>query len=125
MSTLDEKQSRSSANQKGVVASFLTGRKLLAVAVGQAISGINLLKGLVWWAATPQKGDYEMLAQARGEGAPTFTNTELLLPDHEGVYNVSPANSPTWHGARLGGGAGSRQLLTTRAGWTITDGGAA
>lgn len=56
---------------------------------------------LAWAAATYDPTTFECLAQRKGQGSPAFTNSEMLLPDFEGVYKTIPANSPTWHGARV------------------------
>lgn len=84
----------------------------------------------VWAAAASQnyhtgEGSHEFLEQYRGEGTTTFTfDSDILLPDHEGVYVTIPANTATVHGARQSGAGASRQALVN-AGWVITDGGAA
>jgi hypothetical protein len=59
---------------------------------------------LFWHAAyydnTATPVTYELLAQKKGTGAPAFTHSGLLLPDHEGVYYDIDDNSASWHGAR-------------------------
>ena len=67
---------------------------------------VETIDPLVWAAAGSEymftgAGSHELEAEHIGVGdAPTFTNSALLLPDHEGVYVDIEANSPTWHGAR-------------------------
>lgn len=85
----------------------------------------------VWAAAASEQyiaaaGSHEFVGQHIGAGAPTFTcDSDLLLPDNDGVDVTIPANTITAHGARLGGGAGGRRTLVDVAGWVITDGGPA
>ena len=85
----------------------------------------------VWAAAASEQyitaaGRHEFVGQHIGAGAPTFTcDSDLLLPDNDGVDVTIPANTITAHGARLGGGAGGRRTLVDVAGWVITDGGPA
>jgi hypothetical protein len=64
---------------------------------------------LAWAAASSEymikgSGSHEFVAQYAGTGAATFTSSALLLPDHEGVYRTTPANTMPVQGARWDNG---------------------